>query len=346
MQNTKTNEVFSLNEIVNANDYKKIIINVDSTFRNSQGMMTTNFYYDLPFPIKNAIKMRLASIEIPNTWFEFSAKNYQNTFFTVIAPDITGTQQTLNIIVPDGNYSTSQLLNNIQTLFNNFRSTLGIYLIISIDPYSLKVNITFQGTIPPGTASPPVTPTNPPSGPFVIDFATNLISPTNWGLGYLLGYRQRYYNVTNFTSGVYTIQGESICDTVTASYIFLIINDWYAVIQKTEENYFDATAKIIVRQDKGNVIYYDGSDLVSNQITFPSPIDINQLKVQLVDVDGNILDLNSMNFSFAMEITQVQNSKLNEHYRNYIWDGQDPKISRNSRGSAMAGFQALPGNIL
>jgi hypothetical protein len=346
MQNTKTNEVFSLNEIVNANDYKKIILNIDSTYRNSQSMMSTNFFYDLSFPIKNAIKMRLSSIEIPNTWFEFSDKNYQNTFFTIIAPDINGTQKTMNIIIPDGNYTTSQLLNNIQTKFNEFRPTLGIYMLISIDPFSLKVNITFQGTIPPGTASPPVSPTNLPLGPFVLDFTTPLTSLTNWGLGYLLGYRQRYYTVTNLVNNVYTQQGESICDTVTASYIFLIINDWYSVIQKTDENYFDATAKIIVRQDKGSVIYYDGSDLVSNQITFPSPIDLNQLKVQLVDTDGNILDLNSMNFSFAMEITLVQNSKLNEHYRNYIWDGQDPKISRNTRGSAVAGFQALPGNIL
>lgn len=345
MQNTKTNEVFSLNEIVNANDYKKIIVNVDSTFRNSQTMKSSNFYYDLPFPIKNAIKMRLASIELPNTWFEFSLINYQNTYFTVIAPDITGTQRTINITIADGNYSTSQLLNAIQTLFNNIRATLGIYLIISIDPYSLKVSITFQGTIPPNTASPPPVPTNPPSGPFVLDFNTPLISQTDWGLGYLLGYRQRYYTVTNIFNDVYTQQGESICDTVTASYVFLIINDWYAVIQKTEENYFDATAKIIVRQDKGQVIYYDGSDLISNQITFPSPIDINQIKVQLVDRDGNILDLNSMTFSFSMEITQVQNSKLNEHYRNYIWDGQDPKIPRNSRGSAVAGYLALPGNI-
>lgn len=346
MQNTKTNEVFSLNEIVNANDYKKIIVNVDSTFRNSLNMLSTNFYYDLPFPIKNAIKMRLASIEIPNTWFEFSAINYQNTFFTVIAPDITGTQTTMFVKIPDGNYTTSQVLNTIQSKLNEFRSTTGIYLLISIDPYSLKVSITFQGTVPPNTASPPSTPTNPPSGPFVLDFGTTLTSLTNWGLGYLIGYRQRVYNVTNLANGVYTLQGESICDTITSAYIFLIINDWYAVIQKTEENYFDATAKIIVRQDKGSVIYYDGSDLVSNQITFPSPIDLNQLKVQLVDSNGNILDINGMNFSFAMEITLVQNSKLNEHYRNYNWDGQDPKISRNSRGSAVAGYQALPGNIL
>lgn len=345
MQNTKINEVYSQNPIVNSNDYKKTIINVDSSYRNSQTELSTNFYYDLPMTLRNVIKVRLASFEIPNVWYEFCSAQY-NTFFSITAPDITGKQQTMLVTIPDGNYTASQIVNVIQESLNTYKVKYGIYILISIDPYTLRCTLSFQGTItPPGASgSVPPNPTNPPSGSFFIDFRTPSTELTNWGLGYNLGYRQQYYTVTSQQNGLYLQQSEGIIDPITTAYIFLIINEFYCVLQKTDENYFDATAKIIVRQDKGQVIYDDGSDLVSNEITLPSPIDLTVLKVQLVDFRGNIINLNSMNFSFTLEIIQVQNSKLNEHYRNYIWDGQDPKVSRNARGSAVAGFQALPGN--
>lgn len=341
MQNTQTNEIFSLNPIVNVNDYKTTLINVDSSFRNTYQQSSTNFYFDLPTTVRNVIKIRLASFEIPNVWYEFTLLK-KNTYFTITAPDISQNQQSMYVIIPDGNYTANQLINIIQIQLNTFKSTLGIYFLISLDPYTLKTTIIFQGTVVP-SGSPPALPTNPPSGPFTLDFSTPVSKVLNvdWGLGYILGFRKTNYICSTQQGGVYLQTSEGILDSISGAYIFLIVNDFYSVVQKTEENYFDATAKIIVRQDKGQLIYDDGSDLVGNQVTLPAPIDLSVLKVQLVDFFGNIIDLNNLNFSFTIEITQVQNSKLREFYRNYTWDGPDPKISKDSRGSAVSGYQAL-----
>jgi hypothetical protein len=93
-------------------------------------------------------------------------------------------------------------------------------------------------------------------------------------------------------------------------------------------------AKIIIREDKFSIIYDDGSTLMANEIIFPSPTDLKYLNVQLLDPYGEVVDLNSMNFSFSIEITEVLNTSLYDFYRNYIWMGGVPTV-RNLNGSAV-----------
>jgi hypothetical protein len=83
------------------------------------------------------------------------------------------------------------------------------------------------------------------------------------------------------------------------------------------------------------VIYDDGSTLLSNEIIFPSPVDINFLNIKLVDPYGEVIDLVGMNFSFSLEITEVLNTKLYDFYRNYIWAGTIPSVNyKTVKGSA------------
>ena len=92
--------------------------------------------------------------------------------------------------------------------------------------------------------------------------------------------------------------------------------------------------KIVIRDDKFAVIYDDGSSLLSNEIIFPSPTDLKYLNVSLVDPYGDVIDLNCMNFSFSIEITEVLNTSLYDFYRNYIWMGTIPTVKKPN-GSAM-----------
>lgn len=337
--NTKTNEIYNLDPITNANDLRTHIINVDSRYRNTYFEPATNFHFDLPIPLRNIIKVRVSSVEIPNVWYEFTNAK-KNTSFSITAPDISGINRTLLVTIPEGNYSTSTLLNEIQLSLNNYKDSLGIYFLISVDPLTIKCSITFQGTSAPGAGAV----SDPPSGPFSVDFRQIGFENArdSWGLGYLLGFRRKQYTVTGLTlGGLYILTSESLIDPITDSYIFLIVNEFYAVAQKTEENFFEALAKIVVRQDKAQIIYDDGSTLISNEVTLPSPIDLKNILVQLVDGNGDVINLNDMNFSFTLEVTEVMNLKLHEYYRTYIWNGQDPKISPYARGSAVAGYLPL-----
>ncbi len=163
----------------------------------------------------------------------------------------------------------------------------------------------------------------------------------NFGLGYNLGFRCKAYKASNTaicpetTLTIYTITAEGCLDVVGDNYIFLAMNDLHTVEQKTNENYLQVLAKIIVREDKQAVIYDDGGTLLANEIVFPSPVDLKVLNIQLLDAFGEIIDLCGMNFSFSIEITEVLNTRLYDFYRNYIWLGSVPTVNyKTVTGSA------------
>jgi len=205
------------------------------------------------------------------------------------------------------------------------------------DPFSLKCTILHTGVGPVGSTTPTAT-----AKPFIIDFRVPelLNQPCNWGLGYNLGYRELYYTVNNIydVSGAitqYSQESESLIDVTADPYIFIGVNDFHSVEQQNTSGYSQALAKVIVREDKNSVIYDDGGSLLSNDIIFPSPIDLKVIQVKVTDPYGQIIDLNDINFSFSMEITEVTNTKLYEFYRNYIWLGSVPSLPSNVTGSGV-----------
>lgn len=334
MLNTRIGENYNLNEVVNSNDLRKRIINVDSRFRADICGPTTDFTYKLEHPYKNLIRLRIASVEVPNMFYVFTKANNS---FVVKAYDITGIVRTVTITIAEGNYCSADLITTLQNLFNTcIRDPFGIFLTISLNPVNAKVTIMHNGVAPY-----PVTGTNPlptqSAKPFILDFNSSVVSlkkrKTNWGLGYNLGYRQHAIKVTNHTPSplvpaltAYYQIAEACIDVVGETYMFLCVNDYYSVEQKTDENYFQCLAKIIIREDKFMVIYDDGSATLTNDIIFPSPTDLKILQVKLVDPYGEPVNLCGMNFSFSLEITEVLNTRLYDFYRNYIWLGTIPSV--------------------
>jgi hypothetical protein len=90
-----------------------------------------------------------------------------------------------------------------------------------------------------------------------------------------------------------------------------------------------------VREEKNYIVYDDGSTLLSNDVVFPSPVDFTTIKIKLVDGYGRPLDMNYLNFSFSLELTEVMNTKMYEFYRNYIWLGTVPSLPANATGSGV-----------
>lgn len=349
MLNTKIGEDYNKNDVINSNDLRKRILNIDSRFRSNCLEPSTDFQYKLEHPYKNIIRMRVASVEIPNMFYTFS-KIKKNTSFIIKAYDLLGIPRQATIEIPDGNYTSSELVNEIQLQLDlKMKLTYGIFLTISLNTINAKITFTNEGvaSIPLGT---PAIPTQS-AKPFVLDFITSVCFKNrlhNFGLGYNLGYRLKAYKatkseilppvppaITGLT--IYTIEAEACLDVVGDNYLFLGINDLHTVEQKTSENYLQVLAKIIIREEKQAVIYDDGATLLSNEIVFTSPTDLKYLNVQLLDPFGEIIDLCGMNFSFSLEITEVLNTRLYDFYRNYIWLGSIPKVNyKTVTGSAQS----------
>ena len=84
MLQVKTDEIYGRNDVVNSNDLRKHLVNIDSRFRKSYLEPPTDFLYSFAHPYKNVIKARVASVEIPIGFYNFSRAK-KNTMFRIDA---------------------------------------------------------------------------------------------------------------------------------------------------------------------------------------------------------------------------------------------------------------------
>jgi hypothetical protein len=335
MLNTQRGVNFNANDVINSNDLRKRIINIDSRFRTNPSAPTTDFKYALQSTYKNVIRIKVGSVEIPNMFYVFS-KAKSNISFRIKTLDIAGISRLVTITIPEGHYTSEDLITAIQTeLDTKLRDPYGIFITVTGDITTVKTTLTHNGL----AAFPVTSPTTVPTAsaqPFAVDFVSNPAYKTrvaDFGLGYNLGYRNTFYIVNKpddpaAVIKTYSLVSEGCVDVVGDTYMFLSVNDFHSVEQKTDDTFIQCLAKIIIREDKQAVLYDDGASLLSNEIILPSPIDINMLKIQLLDAYGHVIDLCNMNFSISLEITEVLNVKLYDFYRNYIWMGTFPPLNR------------------
>jgi hypothetical protein len=329
MLHVKTDEIYGKNEVVNSNDLRNHLVNIDSRFRKSYLEPPTDFSYHFAHPYKNVIKARVASVEIPIGFYNFSLAK-KNTMFRLDAMDYVGNQHFLTVTIPDGDYTPECLVETIQGQFNAIRDAYGLFFRITLDPRSRRVSIVHDGSgpppCPPGPTHCPVT--------FGLTFAmVGLESRTfDFGLGYNLGFAQHFYAV----DAPFSITGESLLTTQSDHYFLLSIDDFYTVEHKTNDTYIQCLAKILVKRTPNGIIFDDGYTVLSNDIIFPRPIDMKQIRVRLLDMYGEPIDLHNLNFSISLEITEVMNVQLYDNYRTYLWSKEEPRAVRSTSGSSAA----------
>jgi len=293
-------------------DVRKRLINVDSRFREDYANTTSSSYsFRIANPVKNITSIRIASVEIPNTWYEISYTS-RTSFFTAT---INGIPKEVRI--SDGNYSAVTLMAAVQASLNAIATSMGIgpFVVQFVNTPSSKVSI----QVPAGVSvvfdfdatRTPITVAG------MCDTSTTSTRPTDWGLGYILGFRQRQYSVVGVTGPALVAEGYA--DLAGPNYIFLNIDELRCIENTNKVSGTDANiAKIIVSVDKGAMIYDDGSNLLTKEVVFPSPQNLTAFTVQLKNAYGEILDLNKMEWSFTIEATEILNSQLYEEYRQHL----------------------------
>lgn len=285
--------IVNTNDVMNANDLRKRIINIDSEFRDNYIQNPSDFSFKITPPIKNAIRIRMASIELTNTFYVFSAIK-ENITLRLICP-LAGTDYTFTIAA--GNYSASGLIKAIQDQIDA-ASAIPRYT-VTLDTITGKTTIT-----------------NATNVVFTMDFRTdsNACKLQNWGLGYNLGFRMKYYSdAISYTS-------ESIIDVIADQYIFLQVNDYTNVEQQLKSgDKFTAFAKLILKDGKFTKVFDDTSNFLTKELIFSQPTDIKTLDLRLVDKYGATLRNLDSEWSVAFEITDVMNGRLYDFYRNYLF---------------------------
>jgi hypothetical protein len=290
------------------------LINIDSRFRipyndptalketfNFSNTSSSNFVFRLRDPIKNVISVRLSSIEIPNSFYTFSAIRGNISF------EMTYNNVTELIQINPGNWKSinnteqTSILYQVETAINEkFNTTL--FRVEYINPSTGKIRITNStfSTTTPETSSP-----------FSINFRINNSRAADFGLGYNLGFRQSAYFNTN------TINAEAILNTIDTNYLFLTLDpDWKVIEHETpDRTQLFSFAKVVIDQPKFDVVYDNGQNTLTKEYFLKQPTNIHTIPVRVSDPYDQDIDLNGLDFSFTLELTEVLNSGLYESMR-------------------------------
>jgi hypothetical protein len=269
-------------------------LSVDSRFADQNyGSIpdTTDFQIRLPETIKNVMRIRLSSIEIPPVEYTFSAEK-GNCNGVLIHAGVT-----TSFTIPPGNYSVDTLATAVDT-------ALGAGYTCAYDPIGQRISIRHT------------------SGPFTLQLGSTDQSiysrKTHWGLGYYLGFRTPLDATGNRTI-------TSVSGTATGYAAPLVTPTAYYLLQLQCPDLLDSVrhrlpgnaeipvfAKIIL-QDGGNGVDLDNnSNDVWKEYTFLAPTNISQLRIRLLDPFGVPVRLNTTDWSMTFELTEIVNSRTYE----------------------------------
>jgi hypothetical protein len=253
---------------------------MNTIFRDANGSTSTDALFILPYPLKNVISMKLTSFEFPDTVYMISDKKKTNRFF--IKEDVTEKQGI--VVIPEGNYTSESMVDILQ---NKINETLD-----SEERFSVEINEHNGKTIIKNSQHT-----------FVMQFVnneTNKILSKN--MGWCLGFRNANY----IRSRCYI--SESIFSPIPVQYIYFVLNDFNISNSTTimgifSDSYVEKNilAKIPIPVDTFQVMFDNNSDLISKKREYFGTVDVNKFSVKILDLYGESIDMNCMDFSFTLE---------------------------------------------
>jgi hypothetical protein len=308
-------------------------ISIDSCFRpNYYGTKSTNFSMSLPSIQKNVVSMRVASIELPLTYYAVS-RTLGNATFLIIDNDNNPNECWL-VTLPDGNYETAfaaaSKAFHIENALNN--------AIANSQPGTFNPT---TGQFTPGafTASAPVSYTVDHISGRSVFSSTAIATPTTFTfrfntdtqgnqsmetsiqlrLGWQLGFRSAEY-ITNKNLGppYGSVVSEGICLVAGPRYGFISIEDYQ---KNTGPAYIIAYSDSILQdsiisrinlaalQAAVGVYQRSGDPGLTNEMNrtreYFGPVDIQRLQIALYDEFGRVIDLNNMDWSFTLNFERL-----------------------------------------
>lgn len=304
-----------------ANDFVRHVINIDSRFRDtpsfasalvaasSSGVCATNttsdFYFTLLTTIRNILRLRIVSVEFPNNYFFFTERRRNVTLRFLY--DCSGESLATDIVVPSGNYVAAGTGgDSMVEQLNDLLAESAIPFDIVVEFSAVNGSYRFTG-----------------DRPFTLDTtAGGRDRLHDYGLGYYLGFTRGLHpsQVESVSPPAHVVVSDTCANFSGDNYVFLRINDFGSVRQTVREydlgggaadvNEFMATMKLILREPKNYMVFDDPASQYTKEIVFPAPVDLSRLRIQVVDMYGEIIDLCSQHLTLTLEILEVRNSTM------------------------------------
>ena len=269
-------------------------ISIDTRFRDFiYTTQSSDFALNLPNKIQKVVSIQLNAIEFsPNALYNIS-DSLQNNYLNITIHTLDLHEYIHCFIIPDGKYSSDELILLLNQLFLEKINTPFTFLFWKIDPYSSNKTILS-------------TTANNIIQSITFDFTLNkegLIDSNTTDyfckLGRILGFTKRKY------SGKNTYISETAINTnIAFTYLFLVIDDFQnnsppsfiSVFQKTNiSNSILARIQINYNSSSDSEIKF-----ISEPRKYFGPVDITKLQIKLLDAYGRVLDMNGSDYSFCL----------------------------------------------
>lgn len=214
------------------------VINIDSFYRETietNNQNTDSYTIRLTEPIHNVLSLTLMSVELPYSWYTFTAAK-GTTGFVIKTYDLDGNVVSFEASIIDGNYTNLSLLAAFQLLLNTKLSsilnadsqTYTLWWSFSQDPVTGLLNITPQSNVVSGETI--FFPHDIKLIWFDVSYDIDVLinSSVNSNLGWLLGFR---YESTVLFKSEYgndplTIIAPCLMNTTGTKYIIMKLNDY------------------------------------------------------------------------------------------------------------------------
>jgi hypothetical protein len=277
---------------------KRKYYNIDTRFRDDydeySNTKQTICNITLPQRINDVKSINVCTAEIPLSYYNISASLGNNAFQIIRTSD----NNAKTIVIKDGYYNSNGLINQI----NNEMSTLFSDITFLVINNKCSITTTYN---------------------YIFNFAINtsmITSGTSQNndsdkfnfkskLGWLLGFRNITYNINQTT-----LSSESFVDLNGPRYLYLVLDEY----NNGNQNSFvsplytsilnkNILAKIIVDNNHyefGKILTANNFNgyLLTDRRCYNGKIDLQRLKIQLVNEIGMPIDLNGLDFSFTLEI--------------------------------------------
>lgn len=279
-------------------------LSVDTRFRdNYYYTKSTDFILQLPYKINKVVSMQLSAIELPISFYGIS-QNYGNNYFYVtvyyVDPSGNNTEATKKITIRDGNYNAKDLLDKINCILSeDFDVFSKIYTFLDIsESGSGTGKITFK--LKDDNDSNYIY-------SFTLDFSkdneenhcTNM-DDLRTKLGWNLGFIKPIYSEN------YEYEAEALIEPASIRYVYLSIEDYNNSVNNqfisSNNKVIDPNilARISVKGTYFSLVMENDFNIVTEPRQYFGPVDIQRLRIRLLDDYGRIIDLNNTDYSFCL----------------------------------------------
>jgi hypothetical protein len=283
--------------LIDSAKYKVSLLSLDSRFADQRSCENSEFKMNLPYPLKNVMRIRMASIELSLVEYAFST-DYGNLTCAVRV----GAATTFTKVPPisAGNYQADQLCAALEAKLQEVHSDFAVQL----NQITGRVTITNMSV---------------PFEFYGVSFNKTIANQKSfWGLGYYLGFRRaRIQAEEDPDTNYYFIETESIINVIPNQYYLLQVFAPNAVVnvlhRLDDQGFVEAYAKIILKDGQFTIAFDDNSNLLRKEYTFLAPIEIPFITVKLLNAYGREVNIRDVNWSITFEVTEVTNSRTYTH---------------------------------